>query len=71
MRCSPGGDPYLLLADYASYVAAQARVDALFAQPRRWAESAILNVAGMGMFSADRSIREYAQGIWGVETVEV
>ncbi len=66
----PGGDPYLLLADYASYVAAQARVDALFRDPGKWAESAILNVAGMGLFSADRSIREYAQGIWAIDPSE-
>ncbi len=61
-----GGDHYLLLADYAAYVAAQARVDALYREPARWAEAAIANVAGMGTFSADRSIREYAQRIWNV-----
>ncbi|MEO7152099.1 MAG: glycogen/starch/alpha-glucan family phosphorylase, partial [Burkholderiaceae bacterium] len=59
-----GGDHYLLLADYAAYVAAQARVDALYRQPARWARCAIENVAGMGGFSSDRTIRAYAEQIW-------
>ena len=61
-----GGDHYLLLADYASYVATQDRVDALFRQPEQWARQAIANVAGMGVFSSDRTIREYATQIWNV-----
>jgi starch phosphorylase len=59
-------DRYLLLADYEAYLAAQARVDALYRQPQRWAEAAIANVAGMGRFSADRAVREYAERIWRV-----
>jgi glycogen phosphorylase len=62
-----GGDHYQLLADYDAYLAAQARVDALFAEPQAWARSALLNVAGMGMFSSDRTIREYAREIWRVQ----
>ena len=58
------GDHYLLLADYASYVAAQDEVDALYRQPDEWARKAILNVAGMGGFSSDRTIGEYASEIW-------
>jgi len=61
-----GGDHYLLLADYAAYVETQARVDALYRQGGEWASRAIANVAGMGMFSSDRTIREYATQIWGV-----
>ena len=59
-------DRYLLLADFEDYVATQARVDALYRQPQRWAEAAIANVAGMGGFSADRAIRDYAGRIWGI-----
>ena len=62
-----GGDHYLLLADYESYVAAQLRVDALYRQPGAWAECAIANVAGMGAFSSDRTIREYAKQIWNIQ----
>src|SRR5690606_17193195 len=62
-------DTYLLLADFAAYLEAQARVDALFGQPTEWARRAALNVAGMGPFSSDRTIREYAQKIWRVEPI--
>jgi starch phosphorylase len=61
-----GGDHYLLLADYEAYVAAQARVDALYRTPQAWARKAIANVAGMGPFSADRTIGEYAERVWKV-----
>ena len=58
------GDHYLLLADYASYVAAQDQVDALYRQRTEWHRKALLNVAGMGAFSSDRTIAEYASDIW-------
>ncbi|MBL8381270.1 MAG: glycogen/starch/alpha-glucan phosphorylase [Burkholderiales bacterium] len=60
------GDHYLLLADFRAYMDAQARIDALYADPTEWNRRAILNVAAMGPFSSDRTIREYAQGIWRV-----
>jgi starch phosphorylase len=63
------GDHYLLLADYASYVACQDRVGELYRNPAQWTKQAILNVAGMGKFSSDRTIREYAKKIWHVEPV--
>jgi starch phosphorylase len=62
-----GGDYYMLLADYASYVATQAQVDALYRTPAAWCSRAIANVAGMGVFSSDRTIREYARQIWRIE----
>jgi len=62
-------DTYLLLADFASYLEAQARVDALFDRPADWNRAAALNIAGMGPFSSDRTIREYAQKIWHVEPI--
>ncbi len=62
------GDYYLLLADYADYVATQKRVDALYLTPSEWQRKAILNVAGMGPFSADRTIRDYADDTWKIST---
>ncbi|MDP3652900.1 MAG: glycogen/starch/alpha-glucan phosphorylase [Rhodoferax sp.] len=63
-------DHYQLLADYADYVATQDKVDELYRRPAAWTRSAILNVAGMGGFSSDRTIREYASEIWGVNPVQ-
>jgi starch phosphorylase len=62
-----GGDHYCLLADYAEYVATQQRVDTLFRDRDAWAAAAIRNVAGMGVFSSDRAIGEYARRIWRVQ----
>jgi glycogen phosphorylase len=62
-----GGDHYMLLADFDSYVAAQARVDALYRDRAAWAKKAIANVAGMGFFSSDRTIAEYAREVWGLK----
>jgi starch phosphorylase len=60
-------DAYLLLADFATYVDAHHRVDRLFADRPAWADKAIRNIAGMGAFSADRTIRAYAREIWHVD----
>ena len=59
-------DSYMLLADFSSYLQAQAQVDELFARPAAWAERALLNVAAMGEFSADRTIAEYRERVWSV-----
>ncbi|HNU11054.1 MAG TPA: glycogen/starch/alpha-glucan phosphorylase [Rubrivivax sp.] len=61
-----GGDHYMLLADFESYLQAQERVDATYRDPDAWAAKAIANVAGMGHFSSDRTIGEYARQVWGV-----
>jgi starch phosphorylase len=58
------GDHYMHLADLTSYLNADDRMRQLFANPDEWARKAILNIAGSGKFSSDRTIAEYAQGIW-------
>jgi glycogen phosphorylase len=60
------GDHYMHLADLKSYLEADERLCALYADPEEWARKAILNVAGSGKFSSDRTIAEYATEIWGV-----
>lgn len=65
------GDPYMLLADIESYAEAQARVDALWRQPDAWARAALLNIARMGFFSSDRSIRDYCERVWNVRPMPV
>jgi starch phosphorylase len=62
-------DTYLLMADFADYVATQAKVDALFADRAAWAERALLNIAGMGPFSSDRTIAEYVDRVWSVKSL--
>lgn len=59
-----GGDPYLCLADFRSYVDAQGRAEKAFLDRRRWAAMAIRNVARCAKFSSDRSIADYARLIW-------
>jgi starch phosphorylase len=55
------------LADLTSYLDADQRMRTLYARPDEWTRSVILNIAGSGKFSSDRTIAEYAAGIWNVE----
>jgi starch phosphorylase len=59
-------DPYLVLADFASYLEAHDRAATCFQDGARWTRMAILNVANMGRFSSDRSVQDYAEGVWGI-----
>ena len=64
-----GGSPadeYLLLADYASYCAAEQRMVETYEDPARWNRMSLLNIARSGDFAADRAVREYADNIWRV-----
>jgi starch phosphorylase len=65
------GDYYRHLADLTSYLDADQRLCDLYSDPDGWARKAILNVAGSGKFSSDRTIAEYASGIWGVQPCPV
>jgi starch phosphorylase len=64
------GDHYLVLADFADYMACQDRVDQAYRDPADWTRRAILNVAAMGRFSSDRAIRTYAETVWSVEPLK-
>jgi starch phosphorylase len=64
-------DPYLLLADYAAYIACQERVSAAYRDSEHWTRMSILNVARMGKFSSDRTIAEYCRDIWKVTPTPV
>ncbi|MFQ3620122.1 MAG: glycogen/starch/alpha-glucan phosphorylase [Spirochaetales bacterium] len=65
------GDTYRLLADFRSYLNAQEEVARLYQDPEAWTRKSILNVARMGKFSSDRTIREYAEEIWKAHPVPV
>jgi starch phosphorylase len=64
-------DPYMLLADYQSYVDCQARVSDAYRDAQQWTAMSILNTARSGSFSSDRTIRDYASGIWRVPNVPI
>ncbi len=60
-------DPFLLLADYQSYIDTQEGVSALWRDPQAWTRQSILNTARMGKFSSDRSIRDYCERVWKIQ----
>lgn len=66
-----GEDRYFLCADFAAYSACQRRAAAAYARPESWWRMSILNVAGMGKFSSDRTTKQYADEIWGASPVPV
>lgn len=64
-----GRDPFFNLADFASYLDAQSRVDAAYMDGAGWAAKCIRNIARSGPFSIDRSVREYAERVWRIPSV--
>jgi starch phosphorylase len=61
-----GGDTYMHLADFTSYMDADSNLQSLYRKPEAWSRKAILNIAASGRFSSDRTIAEYARDIWEV-----
>ena len=69
---SPVADPYMCMADFESYYNTQKRVKELYAEDKmRWAKISLNNIAGAGIFSADRAIKEYAENIWNLKSLKV
>ena len=66
-----GGDPYMVLADFESYVDCQRKAALAYLDPESWSRKCILNVARMGKFSSDRTIAQYASEIWNVKPCAV
>ncbi|MGP0127697.1 MAG: glycogen/starch/alpha-glucan phosphorylase [cyanobacterium endosymbiont of Rhopalodia musculus] len=64
-------DPYMLMADYQSYIDAQEAVNHAYCDHEKWTDMSILNSARMGKFSSDRTIREYCKEIWNVNPVTI
>ncbi len=64
-------DPFMVLADFRAYIECQSLVSEAYRDTERWTRLSIANVAGMGPFSSDRSIREYAERIWRVPAVNL
>jgi starch phosphorylase len=65
-----GGDPYFHLADLESYLAVQNQIGLDYQDQAAWAAKAIKNISGMGYFSSDRTIREYARDTWNIQSYE-
>ncbi len=63
-------DPYMCLLDFDDYEKAAARMDAAYADKQRWNKMALINIAQAGIFSSDRSIADYAKGIWKLKRVK-
>jgi starch phosphorylase len=64
-------DPYMVFADFQSYLECQQHIDSTYRDQSRWNRMSILNVARSGKFSSDRSIREYCRDIWNVQPVHI
>ena len=66
---SPVADPYMCLADFGAFLDVHEKADNVYADKLLWGKKSLNNIATAGVFAADRSIREYAERIWGLKEV--
>ncbi len=64
-------DPYMVLADFADYRNIQKQAEQIWHDPKRWDRMSLMNIAGAGVFAADRSINDYARDIWHCNKIEM
>jgi starch phosphorylase len=69
-RTFTGLDYYMAAADFADYCSAHEKIDALYADKIKWNQMSLNNIAASGIFAADRSIADYAKGIWGLTSLK-
>ena len=68
---TPIADPYMCMADYQSYLSTQGELSKLYAEEKRaWNQKSLRNIAAAGYFAADRSIKEYADNIWNLQSLK-
>ena len=65
-----GPDPYMVLADFHAYQAAQEKINTLYGDPMAWNKMSLVNIAKAGIFASDRAVTEYAENIWHLKPVE-
>ena len=69
LKGSPVADPYMCMADFGAYCEIHKLADETYKDKMKWAKMSLNNIAAAGRFSADRSVREYAQNIWGLKQI--
>jgi len=67
---SPVADPYMCLADFGAFCDIHAKADKVYKNKLEWAKKSLNNIATAGIFASDRSIREYADRIWGLKRIK-
>ncbi|MDR2538599.1 MAG: glycogen/starch/alpha-glucan phosphorylase, partial [Bifidobacteriaceae bacterium] len=64
-------DPYMVLADFRSYMDIQTKIDQAYADPLKWAKMCVINIARNGYFSSDRAVQDYINQVWGVAPLAI
>lgn len=70
VKGSPVADPYMCMADFGAYCDIHAKAEETYRDKMKWAKMSLNNIAAAGRFSADRSVREYAEKIWGLKRIK-